>query len=145
MTTEGTAGSGEISVAAGPNVGEERVQLLVRVPDVGREAVQVLDARDRPGADGRDELLKGQIRGICRAVGAGWVGRHSAPVSRTEAGGGIDRDRRARGAKSTLSADKVAPLSQRPRPLARKFRCPSQGTPCYRPEGPLVPVLMPRR
>src|SRR5438105_109647 len=89
MTTEGTAGSGEISVAAGANVGEERVQLLVRVPDVGCEAVQVLDARDRPGADGRDELLKGQIRGICRVVGAGWVGRHSAP-SVAHRGGGAE-------------------------------------------------------
>src|SRR5437660_892069 len=87
MTTEGTAGSGEISVAAGANVGEEGVQLLVRVPDVGCEAVQVFDARDRPGADSRDELLKGQVSGICRVVGAGWVGRHSAPSVAHRGGG----------------------------------------------------------
>src|SRR5439155_4629200 len=56
---DGHAGSGEIGVAARLHVGQKCLQILVRVPDVEGEALQVVDGLDRLQALRTGELLEG--------------------------------------------------------------------------------------
>lgn len=55
----GHADSGQIGVAAGPYIGQERLQILVRLPNVEGERLQIVERLDRLQALPTGELLKG--------------------------------------------------------------------------------------
>lgn len=85
VSTTTTANASGFGGAGGPDVAQERLELLVGVPQIGPEPAEVLDGGHRAGRGSADQLVDGSPRdaALVPALACGMqISRHSSPELR---------------------------------------------------------------